>query len=289
MTLEEQCDFLQHSLASVTADRALIRLTGEDRLEWLQGQATNDVSTLTGDQVSFCLCTPTGQMEAVVDAWALDDSILLSTDLACAEAVMKRIEHMVIMEDVEGEDLTGSLRLTRLLGTGSPSEVEATYILQSGHFIDVWSTFPLDYPGVDDAFDSWRLERGIPRWGIDMGHRTLPPELGPAFEKRHVSYTKGCYTGQEILQRIHSRGHTNWTWVALVGNDPLNSGATVSHPDRENAGTITSTALSPTWGCIGAARVRNEIALEGAQVVVEGRPATVRTMPLVTPARQPSS
>ncbi|MEZ0325203.1 MAG: folate-binding protein YgfZ [Fimbriimonas sp.] len=286
----EQYAFLEHSLGSILSQRALIRLTGEDRLEWLQGQATNDVNRLSEGSVSYCLCSPTGQMEAVVDAWALDDCILLSTDLECAPAVMRRIERMVIMEDVEGEDLTPNLRLTRLVGAGTPDTSGAEYVLQSGHFIDVWGgTDASNYPDVGEAFEAWRLERGIPLWGVDMGLKTLPPELGPAFEASHVSYTKGCYTGQEILQRIHSRGHTNWTWAGLIADGPLEVGSTVDHESRAGAGTITSSALSPKLGHIAAARLRNEVAVEGTRVRIAGVAAVVRPMPLLTPARRLSS
>ncbi|MFX6234584.1 tRNA-modifying protein YgfZ, partial [Acinetobacter baumannii] len=69
--------------------------------------------------------------------------------------------------------------------------------------------------------DQLELRAGNPRLGGDTTQKTLPPELGPAFESRTVSYTKGCYMGQEVLMRIHSRGHTNRTWVCLTSAEPL--------------------------------------------------------------------
>ena len=116
---------------------------------------------------------------------------------------------------------------------------------------DVWAS--------KSSLDAWRegfeildpeLSRilaGIPKWGAAVGPRTLPPELGPAFEASHVSYSKGCYTGQEVLMRIHSRGHTNRTWVGLVSDAPLCVGASVLYEDRE-VGRVSSASTRPTEG-----------------------------------------
>ncbi len=82
-------------------DRAVLELTGDDCLEWLQGQATNDVRGLAdGLSLSFCFCQPTGQLLAVVDAWAFEDRIVMSTARECVGAVLERVERMTILEDV---------------------------------------------------------------------------------------------------------------------------------------------------------------------------------------------
>ncbi len=292
VTSADQYDFLRSGLGVVEASRSLIRLTGEDRLEWLQGQASNDMAKLSGGQVSFCLCSPTGQIEAVVEAWSLEDNILLSTDKACGAALMNRIDHMVIMEDVEGEDISNTLRLTWLIGNGEPELAGADYVLRAEHFIEVWQSESQEgptYPPVDEAFGAWRLERGIPVWGVDMGPKTLPPEMGPRFEAKYVSYTKGCYTGQEILQRIHSRGHTNWTWAGLRAEAELAVGANVEHHSRASAGIVTSSAHSPALGWIGSARLRNEVGQENSQVQIDGQDVQVLVMPLITRLDQPSA
>jgi folate-binding protein YgfZ len=138
------------------------------------------------------------------------------------------------------------------------------------------------YPLISaDTYDVWRLERGIPSWGIDMGLRTLPPEMGPAFESRYVSYTKGCYMGQEVLQRIHSRGHTNWTWAGLLSDVAIPVGATVDHASRARAGTVTSSGYSPALGNIAAVRLRNEAATPGDTVFIGEGQARVVEMPLI--------
>jgi folate-binding protein YgfZ len=140
-------------------------------------------------------------------------------------------------------------------------------------------------PIGQEAYSIARLEAGIPQFGIDMGERTLPPEMGRAFEERYISYTKGCYMGQEVLMRIHSRGHTNRTWVGLIADAPLEIGASICHLRRQDSGTVTSAAFSPDFGHIGAAMLRNEAAFDGENVQVATENGTVeaevRQMPIL--------
>jgi folate-binding protein YgfZ len=130
------------------------------------------------------------------------------------------------------------------------------------------------------------LEAGIPLWGIDMDDRVLPPEMGPHFEAEHISYAKGCYTGQEILMRMHSRGHANRTWVGLVAVAPVDAGSRVVY-EGGDSGIVTSVAPSPMLGFIAAAMLRKEATKPGEMVSVITPSATVRAevrpMPLLPP------
>lgn len=292
---------------------SLLELTGEDRKGWLQGQATNEIKTLTpGSGRSFCLCEPTGGLLAVVDAWALPDRIVMTTERARAASVLDRVERMTILEDVAARDLSekrvafsiqgpaASRELSEMLtlptldaGTAPLAGSEA-WVLRSRRTgmggWDVWlpasaeearATLTRTFSQANsETFEAARLEAGVPRWGEDMGPRTLPPELGSAFESRHVSYSKGCYTGQEVLMRLHSRGHTNRTWVGLVAEKPLEIGATVLHRGK-GVGTVTSAAVSPDFGPIAAAVLRNEATLPGEPVKVGEVEAEVRPMPIL--------
>lgn len=233
--------------SSLPSDRALIELTGDDRLEWLQGQATNDVRCLIpGSSLSFCFCEPTGQLVAVLDAWAFEDRILMATAHERAAAVLERIERMTILEDVVAREVASE-----------PSK------------------------SVSDEAEARRIAAGVPKWGADMGPRTLPPELGPDFEARHVSYEKGCYTGQEVLMRMQSRGHTNRTWIGLIADAPLTAGERVLHEGKE-VGRVSSASPYPLEvGFVAAAVLRNEATAEGVVVEVGGGKAEVRRMPIV--------
>ena len=234
---------------------ALVELTGNDRLEWLQGQATNDLRGFTpGQSLSFCLCEPTGQLLAVLDAWAIENRILLTMACERVDAVLEHVERMTILEDVAARNLTADYAGFAVRGNDAEAAVgsdfplpkldaDAVYgdsvgspvfLLRSVHPLggwDVWIPNGAEVAGRSlsnktqvvsfDEEEALRIVAGIPAWGEDMGPRTLPPELGADFEARHISYTKGCYTGQEVLMRMHSRGHTNRTWVGLVGEAPM--------------------------------------------------------------------
>ncbi len=277
-------------------DAALIELAGDDREAWLQGQITNDVDKLTlGGSLRFCILEPTGQMLATCQVWAFLGRYVITTQAACLAAVMNRVEQMVIMEDVTARDLTSEYALISVQGPESTRKLAKEVVLpsldagplrtleQDGFALrndrsgrggwDLWipkgSEVPDDnwLPEIGaDVLDITRLEAGIPAFGSDMNSKTLPPEMGSNFVARHISYKKGCYTGQEVLMRIHSRGHTNRSWVGLKSSLPLQAGNPVSHPLRQDAGTVTSACHSPTYGYIAGAMLRNEV-LEGPLTV----------------------
>ena len=281
------------SAAIPLREDALVELTGEDRLDWLQGQVTGDVSGLKpGARRAFCFVEPTGGLLAVIDAWALPDRILLSTARSRVPDLLGRIERMTILEDVSAK--VADLQGVALLGSGAEQRAKVGgehYRLPSDRFRhegwEIWASsaeidaLAREIPPVGtSASEAFRLQAGIPRWDVDMGPKTLPPELGPDFEARHVSYDKGCYTGQEVLMRLHSRGHTNRTWVGLLSPIPLKVGDEALFGGKP-VGRITSTADSPDWGPIAAAILRNEATQPGTRVAVGSEEAEVRPMPLL--------
>ncbi|MBN9500253.1 MAG: hypothetical protein J0H02_00525 [Armatimonadetes bacterium] len=299
------------------SDFSVIELSGEDRKGWLQGQATNNLRSLDfGASSSFCLCEPTGQIQSVCNIWSIQDRFLLTLPTNSLSAFLKRVEQMVIMEDVAVRVLEDFV-LYSLQGPSASSRLSAFAQLPNldAHETD-WDgvkvallrsnragqggwdvVVPRDAAKVAKAIENEfdliepeaaniaRLEAGIPKFGVDINSKTMPPELGQAFDAQHVSYNKGCYTGQEVLMRIHSRGHTNKTWMGLISDEPLEVGASVKHARRADAGEVTSAVFSPTLGFIGGAILRNEAAMDGDWVTVETSrgpiEAEVREMPLL--------
>lgn len=268
------------------SDDALLELTGDDRTEWLQGQATNDVRLLKPrGRLSFLFCEPTGQLLAILEAWAFDDRIVMSTARERVSAVLDRVESMTILEDVAAREIPGAgLWLSDAPPEGPWLALPSGRTAEGGW--DVWGAeadlrrLAEQAEPVDS--EPLRIAAGVPKWGVDAGPRTLPAELGPAFERAHVSYAKGCYTGQEVLMRMHTRGHANRTWVGLVADEALVVGEPVFFSERE-VGRVTSAAALPDQ-YLGAAMLRNEAAAEGTAVRVGGARAEVRTMPLVRTA-----
>ena len=297
---------------------ALLTLSGDDRKGWLQGQATSDVRKLeNGISNVFCLTAITGHLMTVCEAWALSDRFAITCPKTTAEGVLKRVEQMVILEDVEAIDVSNQFQLLSVQGPTATAQLSALvtlpnldagedvlegvsiYLLRSNRTglggWDVWipaeATSAIKairdqfQPVNQEAYDICRLEAGIPIFGRDMTEKTFPPEMGKAFEERHVSYNKGCYLGQEVLMRIHSRGHTNRTWVGLTSESPFVAGAQVSHNRRSDAGIVTSAVFSPDFGHIGAAMLRNDFVFDAEVVQVHTDAglvdAEVRLMPFL--------
>ena len=312
--LTQDYDLLRDSSAIVELPPlAVIELSGEDRKGWLQGQATNDVRQLDlGASTRFCICEPTGQIISICEIWSLKDRFILTCPRAVVDAVLQRVEAMVVMEDVAARDLTAEFELisvqgpqaTRALGDhfslplldAAETEFEKASILtlrsdrtgSGGWDLLIPVTARKAQVAIRKAFTAVsldvylvaRLEAGVPLHDIDYTAKTMPPELGVAFEASHVDYRKGCYTGQEILMRLHSRGHTNRTWMGLRAEAPLEVGAVVRHAGNE-VGAVTSAGFSPDYGYIGAAMLRNQAAVERETVDAGGVSAEVRRMPFL--------
>lgn len=318
-SLEDSYDRLRFDAGRYELSHScLVELKGDDRRAWLQGMVTNDLRKVQeGDSSAFCMCTPTGQMIAACELWSLPGRFLMRAHRQSLLPIMQKVEQMVIMEDVHAADLTPDYRFVSIQGPSATkllkdivdlplldagvSELEGSEIicLRSNRTgLGGWDLLlPHDAkkaikllersfdPVTEEAFEAARLEAGVPRFGTDMNEKTLPPEMGPAFEVRHISYSKGCYTGQEVLMRLHSRGHTNKTWMGLVSDQAMKAGQLIGHQKRDDSGVITSVAYSPQFGFIAGAMLRTEAAFDGEIVRVQGADgafeAEVRPFPLL--------
>jgi folate-binding protein YgfZ len=299
-----------------TLPLALIKVEGEDRKAWLQGQITNDMRSLhDGGSLSACLCSATGQLLAILKIWSLGPAYYIAAHRDAMTALITRLDQLVILEDVRYERLSW-----QCLSVQGPEATQTLGDLMSLPTMDVGFTkigkveslaLRADHSGMG-GWDFWvepgvtqslektlaaienvaeetlaiaQLEAGIPRFGIDTNEKTLPPELGASFESRTISYTKGCYTGQEVLMRIHSRGHTNKTWVGLFTDEMVPVGASIEAKGKPEQGTITSAFDSPRYGTIAGAWLRNEHAADGDLVAVQTPAgpvaAEVRLMPIL--------
>lgn len=131
------------------------------------------------------------------------------------------------------------------------------------------------------ALGMLRMEAGIPWFGTDFDEHHIPQEAG--IESTHVSFTKGCYTGQEIVERVRSRGHVNWrlTGVLFDNNEPPEPGTAILASDGSEAGHVTSAAFSPLAGkAIGMAYLRREYRQPGTKLGCGTAGAEVVGLPL---------
>ncbi|MES1228065.1 MAG: hypothetical protein ABUL72_05295 [Armatimonadota bacterium] len=255
-----------------------LHLKGADAKDWLQGQITQDVKKIIFET---CLTSATGQIEAFAQVYgAVDGGVYIIT--AQPEVMANRVDRYVIMEDVTLEDTGREIwcQVSRVHPDFPDLDAigDFTWWLKPERPRD--SQTGIEYPVADEeAIECLMIEAGVPLLGVDTSSKTLPPELGAAFDARAVSYAKGCYVGQEVLMRMHSRGHTNKTWVCLRSDTVLTPGSPVK-VGQENVGTIHRSTLSPRYGPLATATIRNEHATEGSTVSVDPVTASVHHWPL---------
>lgn len=205
------------------SDRAKFRITGQDRIRFLNGQLTNDILSLrSGSTICACALTAKGKLCADLFVAATDTIHYLDADSALRESLAARLEKYIIADDVALEDVTEEFGLFHLTDTKSPLPLESIDLFQTESIrfvkpgMDLW--FPaqqsalirerLNQVPIDaEAVENLRIEQGIPRWGSELSESVLPNEAG--LDTRAISYIKGCYLGQEVISRIKSLGHVN--------------------------------------------------------------------------------
>ncbi|MFT3746257.1 MAG: glycine cleavage T C-terminal barrel domain-containing protein [Pyrinomonadaceae bacterium] len=136
----------------------------------------------------------------------------------------------------------------------------------------------------DDLYETLRIESGIPEYGIDMDETTIVPELGL---DGLISYNKGCYIGQEIIARIHFRGHVAKLLTGLLSEPGaittwFLAGAELTTAEGKNAGRITSVVYSPKLDRnIALAFVRYDFLTEGTDLMVDDKIVRVKSLPFI--------
>jgi folate-binding protein YgfZ len=260
-------DYLRFQQEGGIADlsaRAKLRLTGADRIRYLNGQVTANVTRLpTGAAQPACVTTAKGKLCADVFLSAAPDSpaVLIDAEPSLREPLLARLERYIISDDAVLEDVTAEFALLHLLRLDPATHPLAAQALplrarrfgQEGWDLwlptEHWSALRSQYEGCilpDSLLESLRLEAGLPRWGFELGEDTLPPEAG--LDLTHIDYHKGCYVGQEVISRVKSVGHVNrhLRGFLTAGGQPLAPGWRLFAPEApaKPLGHITSAAWS---------------------------------------------
>jgi folate-binding protein YgfZ len=260
--------------------RTLIRLTGQDRVRFLNGQVTQDLKKLLpGHAVRAAIITAKGRLEADVRISATSEALLLETDWILREPIRTRLEKFIIADDVEVEDISSSFSLAHFPSLSSPpadAPFDALPFLcarfrEPG--LDLWIPASATWKPQASPSSAWeplRISHGLPLWGIDIGLDTLPPEAG--FESDAISSTKGCYIGQEVISRLRSVGHVN-RHLCVLGTEnatpPSSNDCTTQ--DGSVMGKISSfTPLPNQTGQIALAMIRREQAQPGNSILAGG-------------------
>ncbi len=197
-----------------TPDEVVVRVSGDDALTWLNGQVTNDVLTLEPGQAAYALVVSV-KGKVLTDLWVYrtSDEALISLPAPQVDTILSHFDRFIIMEDVELT--TTDLRPLCFSGAGpSPSDAFPVSRLEDGWDLlrpqpeleaEIRSQVAAGAHRLDDEeFERRRIAAGIPRFGTDFGEGHYPQEAG--LKGRAVSFTKGCYTGQEVVCMLESRG-----------------------------------------------------------------------------------
>lgn len=294
--------------------RRFLGAAGSERVEFLQGQLSNDVAGLgPGQGQAALLLSAQGKVEALVGAYAVGERIEIVSDAAHVETVAARIEKFLVADDVELErepptDSTVALAgpdapalLSTLTGRDRESLARGWYVWAgeiAGISARVYSRGEFLVPYFEIVFDTdaaaaWsaltgagavptgaqaleilRVESGVARYGIDVDESRIALEARLEWA---IHFAKGCYVGQEIVERAVSRGRVNRRLALLSSSEPLEPGALLEGGAERDV--VTSSVVSPAAGPLAFGYLDVERAVEGTEVLAAGRSARVLEWP----------
>jgi folate-binding protein YgfZ len=303
--------------------RAKISLTGSDRARWLNGMVTNNIRDLAvGRGVYAFLLNPQGHILGDLYAYNLGEAVTVDTDRSQLEKIMATFERYIIMDDVEVTDLSEQLTALGVAGPKAPTVLRTAGLewpdlqplqlhtaqcdcdcgclactvvrgdapwesyeiwLAPGHVKPLWDAIvkagatPVGW----EALELQRVISGIPLYGVDIRERDLPQETEQA---RALSFNKGCCIGQEIVERIRSRGsvHRQFAGFLADGTPRIIPGAKIVAGDKE-VGEITS-AVSLHFAdgdkTVALGYIRREAGAPGREVTIGTAKAIVVHLPV---------
>jgi len=301
--------------------RAKLALTGSDRVRWLNGMMTNNVRDLAqGHGVYGFLLNPQGKILGDLYAYQRGDSLLLDTDQSQVTKILELFDHYIIMDDVEVANVTdklvscgiygpGAYKLLRVSGIDVPelqplqfaeltgSDFTVTVVRGDNPLVDsyeIWSDAPNFEvvarrtveagitPISANTLELLRIASGIPKYGQDVREKDLPQETEQA---RALNFNKGCYIGQEIVERIRSRGSVHRKFTGFTVQGSLPAPGTRIELDGKEVGEVTSSAVLPTSdGAHGVALgyIRREHAIPGKTLQADDAKLSVADLPFRT-------
>jgi len=292
-------------LAVPEPDLVVMEVTGKDRVSWLNGLLTCDLATAkVGDAVYGLAVAQKGRI--LSDLFVLLDAerALVLVRRAAALSLAEAFERHLMMEDAELTPAFDGYDVLALHGPASGVVLEAAKAARAtGGLVDVtglggavlaWRNEGRMPPAFEDAvgraegvagdvagWNALRLERGVPSFGADFDGATYPQEAG--LEKSAVSFSKGCYLGQEVVCMLQMRGHVKRRLASLVltGEGVPARGVRIQDPGGSEVGEITSAAVSPTLGKpVALAMLKYALSAPGQSLLVDGKPAEVVETPV---------
>lgn len=303
--------------------RCQIVVRGQDRLRWLNGMLTNNVQGLAEGTGNYSfLLNAQGRIQGDCDAFRMPDHLLVLTDRSQLPALMAHFEHFIIMDDVAIEDISATRTALGLAGPRAPQLLAALGVtfpafasdslwLLETRICGVPVQLTVGYPAASPRFELWcapenvrtlwevllaaaavpcglhaveslRVLEALPRYGVDITSRDLPQETSQA---RALHFSKGCYLGQEIVERIRSRGqvHRRLAQFTLSSEPAALPVELTASGESAPAGRVTSAAAFKGTR-YGLGIVRSEAVERHPTLDYSGGTATVVThSPLAHP------
>ncbi|PYL89317.1 MAG: hypothetical protein DMF14_13615 [Verrucomicrobia bacterium] len=283
--------------------RTKLRVTGADRIRFLNGQTTNDVRKAGAEATQeSCVLNAKGHFDAHVFLSATPNDIWIDADQELRELLQTRLERYVIADDVKIEDVTDQSALFHVLAGSEPKISDAKFEFRSRRLgIDGWDLWveaaraeamkralAADYRAMDESeWEVLRIESGIPRWGCELTREIIPPEANLA--ARAIAYEKGCYIGQEVISRMKMSGQTRQRLCGVTSEKALAPGKEL-HAETKMVGHVTSAVFSERLNAhIALAIIKRGYTETGTSLItlVDDRPINVKVVAL--PFSEPSS
>jgi tRNA-modifying protein YgfZ len=296
---------LYTTLAASPVARDVVQVGGPDAVAYLQGQLSQDVEDLdVGATTWSFVLQPTGK----VDAWVRvtrtgGDLYVLDLDGGAGEALVARLRRFLLRTKAEVDPLDWGC--VALRGPGAEvrareAAVEAALRVPAGwpgvegaDLLGPDVTMPADVPPADaEAYEAQRITAGVPALGAELTGKTIPAEAGQWLVDQSVDFTKGCYTGQELVARIDTRGGNvprRLRGLVLDGPAPVPPGASVANAGTGDVvGEVTSSIYSPALDAAVALAYVGRAVEPPAEATVSwpggNRTAEVRVLPLFGPS-----
>jgi tRNA-modifying protein YgfZ len=277
--------------------RGVIEMTGRDRVRFLHGMCTNDIKKLQpGQGCMAAVVNRQGKMVAEMIVYAAENVLLLEMDRSNLQPTIDHLSRFLVADDVKLRISDAAVvglwgrRAPLLLGLRDMADfhfqMRETGVVARNRTIGPEGVHLILPPAKSEevdrilghgvvpagfsAYESLRIGFGFPRWGADMDATMLPMEAG--LEPIAISYSKGCYIGQEVIQRVKTYSEPPRMLVQLEGADASIGDKIHAGPDE--VGTVTSAIPGVALGF-----VRKEFKSPGAELTVAGKPARVRALP----------
>jgi tRNA-modifying protein YgfZ len=241
--------------------RTKLRVSGADRVRFLNGQTTNDIrkATAAATQES-CVLNAKGHLDAHIFLLAAPSDIWIDADRELRQQLQTRLNRYVIADDVTIEDVGDAYALFHVLTESKPEGIDTKFCLRSRRLgNDAWDLWVESATARqtksklgtiyelknENEWETLRVESGIPRWGRELTPEIIPPEANLA--DRAVDYEKGCYIGQEVISRMKMSGQMRQHLCVLLSEKPLFTGMELRAGEKL-VGGVTTAAFSQRIG-----------------------------------------